>query len=470
MTASELDFIFRPRSIAVIGATNNPIKLGFQFVSYMKEQGYAGEIYPINPKGGEILGLKIYPSLDLVENEVDLVLILAAADTVPQIIRECAQKGVRGVIITSAGFGESGTDGKKLEEEVIKIAQSRGIRIVGPNCMGIMNLEIGLNAAALSGIPKQKGSLGFISQSGSGLEFLFSLSGERGVYFNKAVSSGNEADLNLVDYFEYFSKDSNINVIMMYIEGIREDIGRKFIALGKETTPRKPVVVLKAGRTSVGERAISTHTGALVGKAELYSAVCKQCGIIEANSFEELFDFGLAFSGGRIPAGNRAAVMGAGGPTISISDVLTQEGIIIPRFSQQTLSRLQVLIPSFVKGLENPLDIPLSLPMDEREKVYKVLLEDENTDGLIIHTAKPFFLKKFSEIICRVYSQSCKPLLVGSILSMAVPELHDAAGTLGKIGVTLYPSPERAAKAYSALVRYRKYLRNVEEQENGRVK
>ena len=467
MGTKEIDLIFKPKSIAIVGATNNPKKYGYQFVNFVKGQGYTGKIYPINPKGGEVLGLKIYPSLDSIDDEVDLAVILTAADTVPQAIQQCGKKGVKGVIIISAGFSESGRDGKELEEEIVAIARFHGIRIVGPNCLGVVNLEIGLNATACAVVPKQKGSMGFISQSGSSLELLFSLSEERGIYFNKVVSSGNEADLNLIDYFEYFSQDPNINVIMMYIEGIGKKGGQAFIELAKATTPHKPVVALKVGRTAVGERAISTHTGALVGRAELYSAVFKQCGIIEAKTYEELFDYGLAFSAGRIPVGDRVAIMGPGGPGISTADILAEEGVLIPEFSEQTKVNFRQIVPSFMAGLRNPLDITPSFPMDERETLYRMLLEDENTDGAIILTSALFYMKKFSEIIPRVYTQSRKPLLVGSIMSMTVPEIHETAKTLGKVGIPFYPSPERAAKAYSVLMRYGKYVRNLEERKDG---
>ena len=466
MGVNELDYILKPRSVAIIGATSNPKKYGFQFVNYVKGHGFRGKIYPINPKGGEVLGLKMYPDLDSIEDEVDLAVILTAAHTVPQIIQDCARKGVRGVIIITAGFSESGETGRKLEEEVVETARSKGIRIVGPNCLGVVNLELGLNATACAVVPKQKGSLGFISQSGSSLEFLFSLSEERGIYFNKVVSSGNEADLTLVDYFEYFSQDPDTNVIMMYIEGIDEKDGRRFIELAKETTPKKPVVALKVGRTSIGEKAISTHTAALVGNAELYSAVFQQYGIIQAKTFEELFDFGLAFSGGRVPMGDRVAIMGPGGPIISSADVLGEEGASIPEFSRQTVEKFKKIVPSFMVGLKNPLDITPSLPMDERERVYMTLLEDEDTDGAIILTSALFYMKKFSEIIPRVYEKSSKPVVVGSIMSMTLPEIHETAKTLGHAGIPFYPSPERAAKAYSALVRYGEYIKNLKGREN----
>jgi acyl-CoA synthetase (NDP forming) len=469
MEREELDYIFKPRSIAIIGATSNPRKFGFRFVHYIKEHRYEGKIYPVNPKGGEVLGLKIYPSLDSIDDKVDLAVVLTAGETVPQAIKECGIKGVKGVVVISAGFGELGGEGKRLEEEALRIARSMGIRLVGPNCLGIVNLEIGLNATTCAVVPKDKGSLGFISQSGSSLELLFSLSGERGIYFNKVVSSGNEADLNLVDYLEYFSHDPSINVILMYIEGIGEKNGRRFLELARNTTPQKPVVALKVGRTAVAEMAISTHTGALVGNAGLYSAVFKQSGIIEAKTFEELFDYGLAFSGGRIPTGDRVAIMGPGGPGISAADVSAEEGILIPEFSKQTKEHFKRIVPAFMAGLRNPLDITPSLPMDEREQIYLTLLEDENTDGAIILTSALFYMKKFSEIIPRVYAKSSKPVFVGSIMSMTLPEIQETARVLGKAGIPFYPSPERAAKAYSVIVKYGRYLKMLKERERWRV-
>lgn len=458
---NRLDYIFKPNSIAIIGASDNRQKIGFRYVSHIKEGGYRGKIYPINPKGGEILGLKVYPNLDSIEEEVDSVVVLTGAVTVPQVMKDCVRKGVKGAILVTAGFSEIGEEGKRLEAEVLKILRSGGMRAVGPNCLGIANLEIGLNATAIPFLPKEKGPMGIISQSGSTLELIFSWTWERGIYLNKVVSTGNEADLKLTDYFEYFSNDPEIKVIMLYIEGIDEQEGRRFIKLANETTPRKPVVALKAGRTSAGRKAIETHTGAMGGRSEIYSTVFYQCGIIEARSYEELFDFGLAFSAGRIPKGDRVAIMGPGGPGINTADACEEAGIHVTEFSPQTTKKIKEMLPDFVATVKNPLDMTISSSMEQRERVYEALLEDEYYDGAIFLSPAIFHMKRFSEIIPRLYANSSRPLLIGSIISLVLPEMWEGARAFGKAGIPFYPSPERAARAYSALVKYGKYLRSL---------
>ncbi len=456
-----LDYIFKPRALAVIGASSNPGKFGFQFIKYVTGHPFSGKIYPVNPSGGEVFGRKIYPDIRSVDGEIDLAIILTPAHTVLETIKQCADKGVKGIILVTAGFGETGKEGKRLEEEVVSLTHSRGIRMVGPNCIGALNLEIGLNASGISVAPTGVGSMGLISQSGSSLEMLFSLSRERSGYFNKAVSCGNQADLTICDYLEYFADDPNINVIMMYIEGIDQKEGRRFIDLARETVPKKPVVVLKVGRSPVATRVISSHTGSMVGSVESYRAVFRQYGIIEALSFEELFDFGLAFSKGRIPQSNRVALLGPGGPTVSGADVLTEDGIELPEFSSETLASINRVSPSFVAGTKNPLDPTPAFPIDKRHHLFRALMNDENTDGAIICTFAAWYMKKFSETIPSIYAESTKPLLLGSIMSMTIPEVYDAAKVVGEAGIPFFPSPERAAKAYAALVRYSCFKRGL---------
>jgi acyl-CoA synthetase (NDP forming) len=461
-----LDYIFRPESIAIVGASDNPEKIGFRYVSHIKEGGYRGRIYPLNPKGGAILGLKVYPDLDAIEDKVDLAIILTGAATVPPIMQDCLRKGVKGVVLIPAGFSETGEKGEKLEAQILEISRKGGIRVVGPNCLGIVNTGVGLNATAIPFVPLKRGNMGFISQSGSSLELLFSWTLERGIYFNKVVSSGNEADLKLTDYLEYFGNDPEIKVIMLYIEGLDQENGRRFLELASETTRKKPLVALKSGRTSAGGEAIKTHTGALGGRPEIYSAVFRQFGIIEAKTYEELFDYGLAFSAGRIPRGNKAAILGPGGPGVNAADTCEEIGVKVGKFSPRTTDKLKDMLPDFIATAKNPLDLSISATMDKREKFYEALLEDEMSDGAIFLTSAVFYMKKFTEIMKRLYSTSSKPLLIGAIMSTVLPEMLESAKALGEAGIPFYPAPERAARAYSALVTYGRYLNNFKDPDN----
>ncbi|MFH1489396.1 MAG: CoA-binding protein [Pseudomonadota bacterium] len=459
-----LDYIFRPRSIAVVGASDNPGKIGFRYVSHIKEGGYPGKIYPLNPRGGDILGMKVYPNLDAIDDAVDMAVILTGAATVPHIMQDCVRKGVKGVVLITAGFSETGEQGKRLETEVLEIARQGGIRVVGPNCLGVVNTGMGLNCTAIPFVPRKKGNMGFISQSGSSLELLFSWTLERGIYFNKVVSSGNEADLKLNDYLDYFADDPEIEVIMLYIEGLDRENGRRFLDLASRTSRKKPIVALKSGRTRAGAEAIKTHTGALGGRPEIYSALFRQCGITEAKTYEALFDYGLAFSGGRLPRGNRVAILGPGGPGVNAADTCEESGVKVGEFSPRTREKLKGMMPGFMAAVKNPLDLSISAAMDQREKFYEALLEDETCDGAIFLTSAIFYMKKFTEIMKRLYAGSSRPLLIGAIMSTVLPEMLESARTLGEAGIPFYPSPERAAGAYAALVRRSDFLRKLNDE------
>ena len=258
--------------------------------------------------------------------------------------------------------------------------------------------------------------------------------------------------------------DPEIRVIMLYIEGIGPEEGRKFLELAAETTRKKPIVALKSGRTSAGGEAIRTHTGAIGGRPEIYSAVFRQFGIIEARNYEELFDYGLAFSAGRIPVGNKAAILGPGGPGVNAADTCEESGVRVGKFSSRTTESLKDMLPDFIAAVKNPLDLSISAAMDKREKFYEALLDDEASDGAIFLTSAIFYMKKFTEIMKRLYARTRKPVLIGAIMSTVLPEMLESARALGKAGIPFYPAPERAARAYAALVKYGNYLKKLKDQ------
>src|SRR5690606_2913126 len=289
-----LETFYEPKSVAVIGASRDPEKLGYAVVKNLIEGGYVkiGKVYPINPKGGEVLGLPAYPSVLDVEDPIDLAVIVIPYKFVPGAMKECGEKGIPSVVVITAGFREAGKEGLERERELMQIAKQYGIRVTGPNCLGVIDTFTPLNASFAAGTPP-KGPINFMSQSGAlGTAVLdWSLAGELG--FSKFVSLGNKADVSEIDLLQMWADDPNANVIMAYIEGVPS--GREFIDTARLASKKKPIVAVKSGVTQAGSRAVSSHTGSLAGSEQAYAAAFKQAGIIRAHTMEQLFDFARAF-------------------------------------------------------------------------------------------------------------------------------------------------------------------------------
>ncbi|MEE8174054.1 MAG: CoA-binding protein, partial [Dehalococcoidia bacterium] len=288
-----LEYIFHPRSIAVVGASTQPSGSAANiFIEPLLILDYPGAIYPINPKGGELLGLKIYPTLADVPGPVDLATICVPAPLVPQVMADCAHKGVKLAQIFTAGFSESGEAGERLEAEIAAIARRGGVRVIGPNCMGIYCPGTGLSFNPY--FPRDSGAVGFLSQSGANINDVVEPGVHRGLHFSKVVSYGNACDLNECDFLEYLAGDPETQIIAMYIEGTRD--GQRFIKALSQATRAKPVIILKGGRTRGGSRATLSHTGSLAGDDAVWDALCRQMGVIQAYNVEELIDVLVTFS------------------------------------------------------------------------------------------------------------------------------------------------------------------------------
>ncbi|MHC1627754.1 MAG: acetate--CoA ligase family protein [Candidatus Nezhaarchaeales archaeon] len=453
--AGRLKPLFYPNTIAVIGASDNPAKLGYLYIKNLVEGGYKGTIYPINPKlaGKEVLGFKSYASILDVPDEVDLALIAVSARLTLNVLKECSEKGVKAAIVFAAGFAESmGDEGKKMEAEMRRISEETGMVIVGPNCLGVVNLSIGLNTLVEAVIPKEAGKIAFISHSGSLMESFLTTSSERGFYISKAISTGNEAATTLNDYLEYFIEDPETNVIAMYIEAVKD--GRRFMELCRSTT--KPLVALKAGRTEAGKTAAKSHTASLAGSIEVWNAVCKQVGIIQAKTFEELYDLAMALACPLRPKGNRVGIISApGGPAVIATDACEELGLKIPRLTSNSMEKLKSILPPFASVI-NPVDITASAleDIDVYRKVLEVLCSDPNIDSVIVTPPLIEYLVKVSSIVIDVVEQYQKPVVISWAIpfGVGVKELEESVKLLGKKLIPNYFMPERAAKAIATLL------------------
>lgn len=376
-----LDALFSPRSIAVIGASADPKKVGHALLNNLIRYEYEGRVFPINPSGGEILGRSAVPRISAVPETIDLALIAIPARAVPAALLECAEAGVRAAVIVSAGFKESGSEGTLLEQEVRTIARERGIRVLGPNCLGVINTGAGLNATfAADMLPR--GNIAFFSQSGAmGIAIMdWAIGNEIG--FSKFVSIGNKADLSEIDLIEYLAADPETNVILGYIEDVVD--GARFLQVARRATREKPVILLKSGGTEAGARAASSHTGALAGSDTAFDAAFKQSGVIRAGGVQELFDAALAFSEGKLPRGNGLLVItNAGGPGIVAADMAERLQVDLPHMTRESISAMASELPPNATVF-NPVDVIGDATSARYAAVLKQATRDPNVDGMLV--------------------------------------------------------------------------------------
>jgi len=379
----ELDKLFNPKSIALFGASNK-IKIGTISLLTILAGDYKGEIYPIHPRDDNILGIKAYPKLKDVPKQVDLAIISVPAKNVPSVMEDCIDNGVGSAVIYSSNFSEVGEEGKRLEEEVIRIAKKGGIRFVGPNCMGIVNTSINLCALMNLTIPR-KGDVSMVSQSGTLGTISMINASSHGVGFNKFVSSGNEADLKMEDYIEYLVQDEDTHVIVAFVEGTRN--GKRFIDVAEKATESKPFIILKGGTTTAGSTAAHSHTGSMAGSDQIYDALFRQKGVIRANDEEDMVNLVKAFSKSILPHGKNVAIYTAGGGFgVLTSDACEKNGLNVAKLSDETINNLNKILPPFWSH-GNPIDITASggMNLDSRINVesMEILLSAEEVDSVI---------------------------------------------------------------------------------------
>ncbi len=448
--SKSLDAIFRPQSIAVIGASRERGGVGREILGNLVTYEFKGSVYPVNPRANTVMSMKCFPSLSAIPDPVDLAIIVVPARIVPQIMEECGKKGVRGAIIISAGFKEVGEKGARLESEVAAIAKKYGIRVVGPNCMGAINTEpdVRMNATFAITMPLD-GTIGLMSQSGALCGTLLDYAREADIGFSRFVSMGNKMDVSANDLLEAWEIDDAVKLVLMYIESFGNP--RKFTRIARSLSRKKPVVAVKSGRTVAGARAISSHTGSLAEGDVLTDAIFHQCGVLRVESIEDLLDYAKAFTGQPLPAGKRVAVVtNAGGPGIMATDACVSHGLEMAQFEERTRRTLmEHLVPA--ASLNNPVDMLAEGNAHMYETVMDAVLQDKNVDSVIVIFVHPLMTDAaaVNQAIHRVCGRHDKPVL-GVFMSTREQRRERHGGC----NLPLYMFPESAARTLAAMYRY----------------
>jgi acetyl coenzyme A synthetase (ADP forming)-like protein len=496
-----LEALFAPKSVAVIGASTKPDSLGRAVFKNILFHGYTGVVYPVNPKAKSILGVKAYPSVLDIPDEIDLAVIIVPAIAVANVLEECGRKGVRAAIVISAGFKEIGEEGAQRERELQQIAQRYGIALLGPNCLGIINTDpaVSLNATFAPGMPRQ-GNIAFISQSGALGVAALEYAQRQKIGLSKFISIGNKADLHENHLLDYLKDDPLSDVILLYVEDLEDPQG--FHRLATEITserPKKiPILAIKSGRTLEGAKAATSHTGALAGSDEVYDSIFMQSGVLRVETIEELFDYAIAFAQQPLPQSNRIAIVtNAGGAGILATDAAVRHGVQLAEFTEDTVKRLRELLPPTV-NVANPVDMT-GEPNEQRyETVVRTVLEDPNVAGVVV-IAAPHILMSLENIARHIVRAvqaltpdpapsprpnppapfperegGGSPLRAGEGLGegssggkvqkpvlaclMAVTDARPAIEILEEANIPHYSFPERAARALAAMARYREWV------------
>jgi acetyl coenzyme A synthetase (ADP forming)-like protein len=451
-----LDPFFNPRSVAVIGASTNPNKLGYAVLDNLVNGGYLTDerrVYPINPKAETILDLLTYPSVNAVAEPIDLAVLVIPYSSVPEALRTCGEKGIPAAIVISAGFREAGMEGLQRERELVEIAKQYNIRLIGPNCLGVIDTVTPLNASFSAGLPPS-GPMDFMSQSGAlGTAILdWAQAGKLGL--NRFVSLGNKADVSETDLLRAWADDDSSRVILCYTEGLPD--GQEFIRVAREVSKKKPIITLKSGTTQAGSRAVSSHTGSLAGSEQAYQAAFRQAGVLRAHSLQDLFDNALAF--GYLPQlrGDRIAIVtNAGGPGILATDALERAGMKLARFEPQRIQALEQFLPDAASAA-NPVDVLGDARADRYRFAIEQVAADPNVDGVMVILTPQAMTEigETAEVVAEVASQVDIPVMT---CFMGEARVEQGATVLEAHKVPNFAFPERAAMVFKAMSSYRRY-------------
>jgi len=451
--SSPLDAILRPKSVAVVGASARQNSLSYQILHNLIEYGFTGLIYPVNPKAQVLHSMKCYSSVAAIPEPVDLAILVVPRDAVLEAVDDCGRKGVKGLVVITAGFKETGPEGAKLEAELKQKLGIYGMRMVGPNCMGVINTDpdCRLDATFSPTFPLD-GNAAFVSQSGALGVVILNLAREVNLGLSYFISMGNKTDTSGNDFLEYWAEDPRTNLILMYLESFGNP--RKFVQITRALTKQKPILVVKSGRTVAGARAAVSHTGALAGTDVLIDAMLDQCGVIRAGSVEELFDLGIAFAKNPLPEGNRVAVLtNAGGPAILATDALVGHGLKMASLLPETTRRLKQRLPAEAAVI-NPVDMLPAGDAPMYEYASDLLLRDPGVDSLVVVFVPPLMVHAMdvARAVESVRRRYAKPM-VG--VFMAPEEFRAELRQAMPDHMPMYPFPEAAARGLAALERYR---------------
>lgn len=448
--------LFYPKSIAIIGASHTPGTVGYSLLQNVLQQGFNGKVYPINIKGGTILGLPVKRQINHITDPVDLAVIAVPAQYVPSVLEEAGQKGVKAAVVISAGFKEIGK--KELEAQLVAVAKKYDITLIGPNCLGFINPEIMLNASFANIMPKA-GNIAFMSQSGALCSTVLDYAKSMGLGFSKFMSIGNKASVGELEILEYLYHDPKTAVIMMYVEELEE--AQKMISLAREIThgkKHKPILMLKSGRTAAGSQASQSHTGSLGGSDAAYSALCAQSGIIRVDSISELFNLAECFSENKLIQGNKVAIItNAGGPGVLVTDSISSMGLELAQLTPNTITHLSKHLP-ISANTHNPIDILGDAKADRYELAIKAVAADPNVDGIILILTPQAMteIEATAKVIIAHKKNIKKPLI---ITFMGAHSVEKANTLLNEAGFTTTTFPEPAAKALSMMNYFREWLK-----------
>ena len=446
--------IMSPKSIAVVGATNRPGSVGHAVFANILNGGYQGVLFPVNPKARSVQSVKAYPSLGHIPDEVDMAVIIVPAEQVPEMMEQAAAIKVKGVVVISAGFKEVGGRGLELEKKLQAIAQKHGIRMIGPNCLGVMNTnpEVRMNASFAPKAPKP-GNIAFISQSGALCTAVLDFAAGKNIGFSKFISFGNKADVNEIDLLRYLKDDPDTQVIAMYLEDISD--GRAFIETARDVTwgAHKPMLAIKSGRSPEGAKAASSHTGSLAGSDLAYDAIFMQSGIMRVGTMNGLFDSAFAFANQPVPKDKRIAIVtNAGGPGILATDAAVRSGLTLARFSEATKQKLREHLPA-AANVNNPVDVIGDAKHSRYEAAIKQVLQDEGVDGAVVILTPTAMIDilETAEIVPQVAKGIDKPILCSF---MGIVDVSAGVEYLQNHGIPNYAFPEDAVWVMSNMVKY----------------
>ena len=451
-----LDAFFSPQSIAVIGASTNTSKLGYAVLDNLVNGDFLRDgrkVYPINPKADEILGLPAFPVVSDIPDPIDLAVIVIPYPLVPEAMRTCGEKGIPAVIVISAGFREAGMDGLEREQELIEITTEYNIRLIGPNCLGVINTVIPMNASFSAGLPP-KGPMDFMSQSGAlGTAILdWAQAGRLGL--SKFVSLGNKADVSEIDLLRAWAKDPTSNVILSYMEGLPD--GQEFISVAREVSKIKPIVALKSGVTQAGSRAVSSHTGSLAGSEQAYEAAFRQSGVLRAHSLQDLFDMARAFGYLSPLQGDRIAIVtNAGGPGILATDALERAGLKLARFKPECIKALEQFLPDAASAA-NPIDVLGDARADRYRFALEQVIKSPSVDGILVILTPQAMTEivETADVITEISEKVDIPILASF---MGEARVKAGIEIMAKHNVPNFAFPERAAMVLQAMSHYREY-------------
>ncbi len=453
---SSLDPVFSPCSVAVVGASTRRDSIGFALLHNLVLSEFQGAVYPVNPGARVIHSLRAYPKVTAIPDPVDLAVILVPRAAVAGVVADCVEHGVRGLVVISAGFAETGAEGAAQEKALREQVRVAGIRMIGPNCMGVINTdpEIRLNAT-FAPVPARRGSIGFVSQSGALGVAILNVAEELGIGLTQFVSIGNKADVSGNDLLEYWEHDEATRLVCMYLESFGNP--RRFTEIAKRVSRKKPILIVKSGRTAAGARAASSHTGAIAGTDVTVSAFLEQCGVLRADTIDELFDMARALDRCPLPRGKRVAIVtNAGGPAIMATDSCVNLGLEMADLGAATRERLGQLLPPQA-SLENPVDMIASAAETEYRESVGAVLGDPGVDLVLAIFVTPLLVHPMDvmEAIAEAARGSDKPVLC---VIMATEEFYEVVRARTDLP-PVYRFPESAAKALAQLARYAAWRR-----------